>query len=75
MIKNHFYHKVNEDNSTGVTKLSESSEFLPKYPLIGETAIDKRDVNVFRSSWEKDYYRTSLAGGEFISAPGNFIHC
>ena len=70
MIKNHFYHKVNEDNSTGVTKLSESSEFLPKYPLIGETAIDKRDVNVFRSSWEKDYYRTSLAGGEFISAPG-----
>jgi len=70
IIKNHFYHKVNEDNSTGVTKLSESSEFLPQYPLIGEIAIDKKDVNVFRSSWEQDYYRTALAGGEFNSAPG-----
>ena len=72
MIKNHFYHKVNEDNSTGVTKLSESSEFLPRYPLIGEITIDKRDINVFRSSWEDDYYRTSLAGGKSISAPGTF---
>jgi len=72
MIKNHFYHKVNEDNSAGVTKLSESSEFLPRYPLIGEIAIDKRDINVFRSSWEDDYYRTSLAGGGSIPAPGTF---
>lgn len=72
MIKNHFYHKVNEDNSTGVTKLSESGESLPVYPLIGEIAIDKRDLNVFRSSWEEDYYRTSLAGGLSISSPGTF---
>jgi len=72
MIKNHFYHKVNEDNSTGVTKLSESGEAKPLYPLIGEIAIDKRDVNVFRSSWEDDYYRTALAGGESISSPGTF---
>lgn len=70
IIKNHFYHKVNEDNSVGVTKLSESSEFLPQYPLIGEIAIDKRDINVFRSSWEQDYYKTALAGGESNSAPG-----
>jgi len=72
MIKNHFYHKVNEDNSTGVTKLSESGEASPVYPLIGEIAIDKRDVNVFRSSWEDDYYRTALAGGESSSSPGTF---
>jgi len=72
MIKNHFYHKVNEDNSTGVTKLSESGEASPLYPLIGEIAIDKRDVNVFRSSWEDDYYRTALAGGESSSSPGTF---
>lgn len=72
MIKNHFYHKVNEDNSIGVTKLSESGEASPVYPLIGEIAIDKRDVNVFRSSWEDDYYRTALAGGESSSSPGTF---
>ena len=70
MINNHFYHKVNEDNPTGVTKLSESSEFLPVYPLIGEIAIDKRDVNVLRSSWENDYYVRSAAGGGSTSVPG-----
>lgn len=72
MIKNHFYHKTNEDNSSGVTKLSESGESLPVYPLIGEIAIDRRDVNVFRSSWEEDYYRTSLVGGRSVSSPGTF---
>jgi len=70
IIKNHFYHKVNEDNPTGVTKLSESSEFLPVYPLIGEIAIDKKDVNVLRSSWENDYYVRSAAGGDSTSVPG-----
>jgi hypothetical protein len=72
IIKNHFYHKVNEDTSSGVTKLSESGEALPLYPIIGEIAIDKRDLNVFRSSWEKDYYRTALAGGESVASPGTF---
>lgn len=72
IIKNHFYHKVNEDNSSGVTKLSESGELAPLYPLIGEIAIDKRDLNVFRSSWENDYYRTALAGGESLASPGTF---
>lgn len=72
IIKNHFYHKVNEDNASGVTKLSESGEAAPLYPLIGEIAIDKRDLNVFRSSWENDYYRTALAGGMSIASPGTF---
>ena len=72
IIKNHFYHKVNEDNASGVTKLSESGEAAPLYPLISEIAIDKRDLNVFRSSWENDYYRTALAGGGSIASPGTF---
>lgn len=70
MIKNHFYHKVNEDNPTGVTKLSESSEYLPLYPLIGEIAIDKTDINVLRSSWENDYYTKSISGGSGSKVPG-----
>lgn len=70
VIKNHFYHKVNEINTLSVTKLSESSEYLPQYPLIGEIAIDKRDMNVFKSSWEDDYYIRSLSGGTTEPVPG-----
>ena len=70
MIKNHFYHKVNEINPLGVTKLSVSTEKLPLYPLIGEIAIDKKDVNVFRSSWDANYYTRSLKGNNFENLPG-----
>ena len=72
IIKNHFYHKVNDINPNGVTKLTETSEFLPLYPLIGEIAIDKKDLNVFRSSWDSDYYTRSLAGGKSETVPGTF---
>jgi len=70
LIKNHFYHKVNEINPSSVTKLTSTSEFLPEYPLIGEIAIDKKDVNVFRSSWDSFYYTRSLAGGKSELVPG-----
>ena len=72
IIKNHFYRKVNETNSAGVTKLSRSTDKLPLYPLIGEVAIDKKDVNVFRSSWDKNYYTRSLSGGTSEAVPGTF---
>ena len=72
IIKNHFYRKVNETNSAGVTKLSRSTDKLPLYPLIGEIAIDKKDVNVFRSSWDKNYYTRSLSGGANEAVPGTF---
>ena len=70
IIKNHFYHKVNEINPEGVTKLSESSDKLPLYPLIDEIAISKKDVNVFKSSWDKDYYTRSFSSGESQDIPG-----
>ena len=70
LIKNHFYHKVNEINPSGVTKLSGTSDKLPLYPLIGEIAIDKKDINVFRSSWDSNYYTRSLDGGNSINIPG-----
>ncbi len=72
LIKNHFYRKVNESNPSGVTKLSTSTDKLPLYPLIGEVAIDKKDVNVFKSSWDKNYYTRSLSGGLTEAVPGTF---
>ena len=71
-IKNHFYRKVNEFNTAGITKLSTSTDKLPLYPLIGEIAIDKKDVHVFRSSWDKNYYTRSLSGGLSELVPGTF---
>ena len=72
IIKNHFYRKVNEFKSSGVIKLSVSSDKPPLYPLIGEVAIDKKDVNVFKSSWDKNYYTRSLSGGINEEVPGTF---
>jgi len=72
MIKNHFYRKVNESAATNVNKLSATTDKLPLYPLIGEVAIDKKDVNVFRSSWDKNYYTRSLSGGLAQPVPGTF---
>jgi hypothetical protein len=72
VIKNHFYRKVNESNASGVTKLSASTDKLPLYPLIGEVAIDKKDINVFKSSWDKNYYTRSLSGGLTEAIPGTF---
>lgn len=70
LIKNHFYHKVNETNPTGITKLSESSDKLPLYPLIDEISISKKDVNVFRSSWDAGYYTRALSSGNSEDVPG-----
>ena len=70
VIKNHYFRKVNESNIDGITKLSTSTDKLPLYPLIGETAIDKKDVNVFKSSWDKNYYTRSLSGGKSELVPG-----
>ena len=72
VIKNHFYRKVNEVNAAAVTKLSTTTDKLPVYPLIGEVAIDKKDVNVFKSSWDKNYYTRSLSGGLNELVPGTF---
>jgi hypothetical protein len=72
VIKNHFYHKVNDINTKGVIKLSASSDLLPLYPLISEIAIDKKDINVFKSSWDSEYYSRSLSGGKSTNVVGTF---
>ena len=55
LIENLNYHKVNPEKSDGILKLSNSTS-APVYRLIDEIAIEKKDINVFRSSWEDDYY-------------------
>lgn len=62
-IKNMFYHKVNDENARNILKLSQSTDKLPVYPKIGEIAIDKKDLNLFKSKYSSDYFSKSLSGG------------
>jgi hypothetical protein len=59
-ISNYFYHKVNEKDSKNILKLSQTTDKLPLYPMIGEIAIDKKDINVFKSKYAKDYFTRAL---------------
>ena len=70
IIKNLFYHKVNEINQSSITKLSPTTSLKPVYPLINEVTIDKKDINVFTSNFESGYYTRSLANGGSQSVSG-----
>ena len=69
-ISNYFYHKVNEQDSKNILKLSQTTDKLPLYPLIGEIAIDKKDINVFKSKYAKDYFTRALSGGDSETTNG-----
>lgn len=63
-IKNYFYHKVNDEDSKGVLKLSQTSDKLPIYPKIGEIAIDKKDINLFKSKYSSDFFNKAYPAGK-----------
>jgi len=69
-IKNYFYHRVNEQDSKNILKLSQTTDKLPLYPLIGEIAIDKKDINVFKSKYSNDYFTRTLSGTESETTNG-----
>lgn len=69
-IGNYYFHKVNDKNSKNLLKLSETTDKLPLYPKIGEIAIDKRDLNMFKSKYDETYFTRSLPGTSFEYAEG-----
>jgi hypothetical protein len=70
IIEDLFYHKVNPEKADSILKLSNTSSNLPLYPLIGEVAIDKRDINIFRSSWEDDFYTKNGSNKQKVNVSG-----
>ena len=64
-IKNYFYHKVNDENSKNILKLSQTTDKLPLYPAISEIAIDKKDINLFKSKYSVDFFNRALPAGKF----------
>lgn len=69
-IQNLFYHKVNDENIKNLLKLSQTSDKLPLYPAIGEIAIDKKDINVFKSKYSSTYFTKNLPAGNSVPAHG-----
>jgi hypothetical protein len=70
IIKNFYYHKVNENTELDIIKLSESSDKLPLYPLIGEIAIDKTDLNILDSKYSDSFFKRGLIGSNNENAHG-----
>lgn len=70
LIEDMFYHKVNPEKADGILKLSNTTGSQPRYPLINEVAIDKRDINVFRSSWEDQFYTKNGSNKQDINVYG-----
>lgn len=64
LIKNMYFHKVNENTDQNIIKLSEDSEHKPLYPAVGEIAIDKKDFNIFDSKYTKGFFTRSFSGLE-----------
>jgi hypothetical protein len=53
LIRNLNYTKVSENN---ILQASEKLPAGPRYPLVGQTPIARKDFNVFQSSWDAGYY-------------------
>ena len=70
LVENYFFHKVNDENSENILKLSISSDKLPLYPVIGEIAIDKKTLNVFKSKYDVDFFTRSYPDGSQINVHG-----
>ena len=64
LIKNMYFHKVNDDDAETIIKLSKDSEKQPLYPMVGEVAIDKKDFNIFDSKYTKGFFTKSFSGLE-----------
>lgn len=66
-IRNYFYNKV---SAAEVLKIARTSSYKSLYPLIGEIAIDRRDISALDSSWDSRFYRKYTTTTDYITAPG-----
>ena len=70
ILKNYFYHKVNQEDPSTVLELSLNRAFLSLYPLINEVGIDYKDYYVFSSNWEPGYFIKSIDKSKIQSVIG-----
>jgi len=66
-INNLGYLKVADHD---VLTLANNPKYDPRYPLLNETPIDKRDFFTFQSSWDPGFWRTYTTKKDFFSQAG-----
>lgn len=67
LIRNYFYNKVSDFE---VLEIARTSAYKSLYPLIGEVAIDRRNVNAIDSSWDAKFYRKYETTKNYVDQPG-----
>lgn len=60
LIKNLYYHKVNQESASTVLELSNNSAYLSLYPLINEIGTDYDDFYTFKSNWDSFYFKKNI---------------
>jgi len=67
LLRNYFYNKVSDQE---VLEISRTSAYKSLYPLIGEIAIDKKNVHALDSTWDADFYRKYTSTTNYFAVPG-----
>jgi len=67
LIRNYFYNKVSDFE---VLEIARTSSYKSLYPLIGEVAIDYRNLSAIESSWDAKFYRRFTTTKSYIDLPG-----
>jgi hypothetical protein len=70
ILKNFFYHKVNQEDPSTILELSSAGAFISLYPLINEVGIDYKDYYIFSSNWEPGYFTKSIDKSKIQSVIG-----
>lgn len=55
--RNHYFNKVNVENPNLILRSTPSDSDRGVFPDIGEIAIDRADLYLFRASWDPGFYR------------------
>lgn len=67
LSKNHGYLKVSDNN---ILSLANNTKYDSLYPLISETAIDYRDLNIFQSAWDPGFWRKFVTTQNYSPVAG-----
>jgi hypothetical protein len=54
LIRNYGINKVSDAE---ILKITRGSAYKSVYPLVGEISIDKKDLFILKSTWDRNYYR------------------
>jgi hypothetical protein len=67
IVKNNNFVKVSDKD---ILLLKNNQKFRPLYHMVGEVAIDKRDMYMFHSSWDPGFWTKHVNNIDFVRVAG-----